>query len=111
MPDSEVPLDLQRQIEELDDEATTGYSDVAEFVDALPEDHPDECPGCGASLTPSSVFTDADGQAVVVRLACMGTHEGDRVATYIYEVSADELYLESEEEPKTITGDYETDER
>lgn len=107
--ESEVPLDLQRQIEALDGEAGAGYGDVAAYVEALPDDRPEECPDCGASLTPTTVFADGDGDAVAARLACTGTHDAGRVATYVYEPATSELYLEGEEQPKTLTGPGEDD--
>ena len=106
MADTEVPLDLRRQIQELEDAgAPSANRDVVAYVDALPPELPEECPECGAPLTHVTVFAGADGDAVAVRMACKGTHAGGTVASFIYEVDTEELYLETEERPARLTYD------
>lgn len=102
MAESEVPLDLQRQIEALEDDSPTEW-DVSGFVRARPEELPETCPECGAPLTAVSVFVGVDDEAVATRMVCKGTHGRGRVASYIYEVATGELYLEREETPERAT--------
>lgn len=94
---SEVPSELEGRLEELGKEASDG--DTPSSIEAISGDVPDICPECGGQLTLNSVFTDADGEAVAVRLTCRSTHEGGRIATYLYAADRDELYLEDESEP------------
>ena len=92
-----VPSELEGRLEELDKQTSDG--DTPSSIDEITGDVPDICPECGGQLTLNSVFTDADGEAVAVRLTCRSTHEGGRIATYLYAVDRNVLYLEDESEP------------
>ena len=54
--ESEVPINLQ--IAELKGEAGAGYGDIVKLVDSIPSNLSNECPDCGESTTPSSVFVN-----------------------------------------------------
>lgn len=101
----DLPLDIERQLETLDQNA--GF-DLGGFLDALPASFPEECPDCPARLSAAAVYVDAAGEATLVRLVCHGSHEG-RVASYLFEVDRNELFFEHEQEPITFADDFEHD--
>lgn len=103
---SEVPPELEGRLEELDKETSDG--DTPSSIEGVTGDVPDICPECGGQLTLNAVFVDAD-EAVAVRLTCRSTHERGRIATYLYAVDRDELYLEDESEPGENHGGRELD--
>ena len=103
---SAVPPELEGQLEELDKE--TGDGDTPSSMETITGDVPDICPECGGQLTLNAVFVEAD-EAVAVRLTCRSTHDRGRIATYLYAVDDNELYLEDESEPGEDHGGRELD--
>lgn len=105
--ESEVPAELEERIGELDKQTSEGGTPSS--IEGISGDVPDVCPECGGQLTLNSVFAGTDGEAVAVRLTCRSTHEGGRIATYLYAADGDELYLEDESEPGGDHGGRELD--
>lgn len=104
---SAVPLALRTRVDELaaEDDGRT-FADVVTFVESQSAAVPDTCPGCGGELIVTAVCNGPNESPVAVRLTCTVMHNGTRIATYIYEPETDDLFLELEEEPQMLIGDW-----